>query len=169
MEGTTIVVLDMPSTAGSTPAAGTEVMDRHEQEQVRWSEGVLVDDAARPRSSRRGRDRLGAVERRDDRRHGCHAVVGLGVSLPDDHAVLSRGQVMAVPVLFRRDEVVPREYTAAGPGIPLRFPGKTVRQTLILVQLLGGPFLASYDAGLHRIVDLAPRHAPHVRLAWEAP
>jgi hypothetical protein len=75
----------------------------------------------------------------------------------------------AVPVLFRRDDIVSREFTAPGPGIPLRFPGRSVRQTMILVQLLGGPFLAAFEAGLYRVVDLAPRHAQNVRLAWEAP
>ncbi len=76
---------------------------------------------------------------------------------------------MAIPVLFRSDDIVPREFTAAGPGIPIRFPGRSVRQTMILIQLLGGPFLAAFDAGIHRIVDIAPRNVDRVRLAWDVP
>jgi len=75
-------------------------------------------------------------------------------------------------VLFRDDDVVPVEHTATGIGIPLCLPGKTPRQTQIYLELAGGPFLASFDAGLDEMRDIAPREEPRLRIvqiSWRQP
>jgi hypothetical protein len=55
--------------------------------------------------------------------------------------------VIALPVLFREEPYVPREHTAAGVHLPPRRPHRKRRLDLF-AQLLAGPFLAAFDAGI---------------------
>lgn len=52
---------------------------------------------------------------------------------------------MKLPVLFRNDDVVPAEFTAIGSGIRRRRP----RRLDIYRQLIDGPHLAAFDAGIY--------------------
>lgn len=56
-----------------------------------------------------------------------------------------------IPVLFRADAPAPLDYTAPGVGIRRRRPLRHRRPDL-LAQLLRGPFLAAFDAGLYDLV-----------------
>lgn len=55
-----------------------------------------------------------------------------------------------LPVLFRDEPVVPREFTSVSAGLPpiqRRRPHRRRRLDLF-TQLLNGPFLAAFDAGI---------------------
>lgn len=54
------------------------------------------------------------------------------------------------PVLFRADDIVPTDWTTVGTGIRRRRP----RNIRVYLQLLAGPFLAAFDAGM---CDWSPR------------
>jgi len=53
-----------------------------------------------------------------------------------------------LPVLFRVPRVAPIDHTTVGPGIRHRRPLRHRRLDLFR-QLLGGPFLAAFDAGIY--------------------
>jgi hypothetical protein len=56
-----------------------------------------------------------------------------------------------MPVLFREEAIVPREFTVVAAGLPpihRRRPHRH-RRLDIFTQLLGGPFLAAFDAGIY--------------------
>jgi hypothetical protein len=69
---------------------------------------------------------------------------------------------MAVPV-FRQLDIEPAEFTAAGVGIPTRAPCRP-RRIDLLAQLLGGPFLAAFNAGLYGLRDACPKDVEAVWL-----
>jgi hypothetical protein len=50
----------------------------------------------------------------------------------------------SMPVLFREEPCVPREHTIAGVRLAPRRP----RRFDLFAQLLAGPFLAAFDAGI---------------------
>lgn len=51
-------------------------------------------------------------------------------------------------ILFRRERIAPADYTVPGVGIRRRRPLRHRRPDL-LCQLLEGPFLAAFDAGIY--------------------
>lgn len=50
-----------------------------------------------------------------------------------------------LPTLFRHDAVVPIDHTRVGVGPRARRP----RNMRVYLQLMDGPFLAAFDAGMH--------------------
>lgn len=58
-----------------------------------------------------------------------------------------------MPVLFRDEPFIPREFTAVAAGLPpihRRRPYRR-RRPDIFTQLLNGPFLAAFDAGVYEM------------------